>query len=127
LVGVFSDFLDDGEGSVAAVVQLAGRAVGAQVSSVEADFVSWQVGRGRHSVVVGVFVLSVLGVGHLGFREVVDFSEQASEGLCLAFFRVVYSKVGFEVELGVHAVVRVEGRESSSLGNVVVGGELGEG
>jgi hypothetical protein len=29
LVGIFSDFLDDGEGSVVAVVKLVGRAVGA--------------------------------------------------------------------------------------------------
>jgi hypothetical protein len=127
LVGIFSDFLDDGEGSMAAVVEFAGRAVGAQVSSIEPDFVSWQIGWGRHSVVIGVFTLSVLGVGHLSFREVVDLGEQASEGLCLAFFRVVYSKVRFEVELGVHAIIRKEGRKSSSLGNMVVGGELGEG
>jgi hypothetical protein len=44
LVGIFSDFLDDGEGSVVAVVEFAGRAVGAQVSSIEPDFVSWQIG-----------------------------------------------------------------------------------
>jgi hypothetical protein len=72
-------------------------------------------------------MLSVLGISHLGFREVVDLSEPASEGLCLALFRVVYSKVGFEVELGVHAIIRKEGRKSHSLGNVVVSGELGEG
>jgi hypothetical protein len=127
LVGVFSDFLDDGEGSVVAVVEFAGRVVGAQVSSIKPDFVSWQIGWGRHLVVIGVFALSVLGVSHLGFHEVMDLGEQASEGLCLAFFRVVYSKVGFEVELGVYAVIHEEGRESSSLGNVVVGGERGEG
>jgi hypothetical protein len=60
-------------------------------------------------VVVSVFALSVLGISHLVFRKVVDLGEQASEGLCLAFFRVVYSKVGFEVELGVHAIIREEG------------------
>jgi hypothetical protein len=127
LVGVFSDFLDNCEGSVAAVVEFVGRAVGAQVSSIEPDIVSWQIGWGRHSVVIGIFVLSVLGVSHLGFREVVDLGKQASEGLCLAFFRVVYWKVRFEVELGVHAIICEEGRKPSSLGNVVVGGELGEG
>jgi hypothetical protein len=127
LVGIFSDFLNDGEGSVAAVVELAGGVVGAQVSSVELDFVSWQVGWGGYLVVISIFALSVLGIGHLSFHEVMDVSEQASEGLCLAILWVVYSKVGFEVELGVHAVVCEEGRESSSLGNVVVGGELSEG
>jgi hypothetical protein len=44
LVGIFSDFLDDGEGSIAVVVEFAGRAVGIQVSSIEPDFVSWQIG-----------------------------------------------------------------------------------
>jgi hypothetical protein len=109
LVGIFSDFLDDGEGSVVAVVEFAGRAVGVQVSSIEQDFVSWQIGWGRHSVVISIFTLSVLGISYLGFHEVVAPGEQASEGLCLAFFQVVYSKVRFEVELGVHAIIWKEG------------------
>jgi hypothetical protein len=112
---------------MAAVVKLAGRAVGTQVSSIEPDFVSWQVGWGRHLVVISTFILSVLGIGHLGFREVMDFSEQASEGLYLAFFWVVYSKVRFKVKLGVHAIVHKAGQESSSLGNMVVGSEPGKG
>jgi hypothetical protein len=41
LVGIFSDFLDDGEGSMVVVVEFAGRAVGMQVPSIELDFVSW--------------------------------------------------------------------------------------
>jgi hypothetical protein len=109
LVGIFSDFLDDSEGSMVAVVEFAGRAVGMQVSSIEPDFVSWQIGWGRHSVVISVFMLSVLGISHLSFCEVMDLSEQASMGLCLAFFWVVYSKVGFEVKLRVHAIIREEG------------------
>jgi hypothetical protein len=109
LVGIFSNFLDDGEGSVVAVVEFVGRMVGMQVSSIEPDFVSWQIGQGRHLVVISIFVLSVLGISHLGFHKVVDLGEQASEGLCLAFFQVVYSKVRFEVELGVHAIIREEG------------------
>jgi hypothetical protein len=78
-------------------------------------------------VVVSIFTLLVLGISHLSFHKVIDFGEQASEGLCLAFFRVVYLKVGFEFELGVYAIIREEGRKSSSLGNMVVGSELGEG
>jgi hypothetical protein len=78
-------------------------------------------------VVVNIFVLSVLSVGYFGFHEVMDLSELASEGLCLALSRVVYLKVGFKLEFGIHAIVREEGQKSSSLGNVVVGGELGEG
>jgi hypothetical protein len=127
LVGIFSNFLDNSEGSVAVVVKFAGRVVGVQVFSVEPDFVSWQIGWGRHSVVIRVFALLVLGIGYLGFREVMDLGEQASEGLCLAFFWVVYLKVRFEVKLGVHAIICEEGQKSSSLGNMVVGGELSEG
>jgi hypothetical protein len=112
---------------MAVVVELVGRAVGAQVSSIEPDFVSWQIGQGRYSVVISVFMLSVLGISHLGFREVVDLGEQASEGLCLAFFWVVYLKVRFKVELGVYAIIHEEGQKSSSLGNMVVGSELGKG
>jgi hypothetical protein len=78
-------------------------------------------------VVVSIFVLSVLGIGHLSFCEVMDLGELVSEGLCLALFWVIYSKVGFEVEFGMHAIICEEGQKSSSLGNVVVGSELGEG
>jgi hypothetical protein len=109
LVGIFSDFLDDGEGSMVAVIEFVGRAVGIQVSSIEPDIVSWQIGWGRHSVVISIYTLSVLGISHLGFHEVMDLGEQVSEGLCLAFFQVVYSKVRLEVELGVHAIIREEG------------------
>jgi hypothetical protein len=127
LVGIFSNFLDDGEGCVVVVVEFAGRAVGVQVSSIEPDVIAWQIRRGRYSVVINVFTLSVLGITHLSFHEVMDLGEQASKGLSLAFFRVVYSKVRFEVELGVHAIIHEEGRESSILGNIVVGGKLGKG
>jgi hypothetical protein len=78
-------------------------------------------------VVISVFALWVLGISHLGFCEVIDLGEQASEELCLAFFWVVYLKVRFEVELGVHVIIYKEGQKSSSLGNMVVGSELSEG
>jgi hypothetical protein len=78
-------------------------------------------------VVISIFALSVLGISHLGFCKVIDLSEQASKGLCLAFFQVVYSKLGFKVMLGVYAVICEEGQKSSSLGNVVVSSEVGEG
>jgi hypothetical protein len=38
-----------------------------------------------------------------------DLSKQVREGLCLAFFQVVYLKVGFEVKLGVYAIIHEEG------------------
>jgi hypothetical protein len=44
LIGIFSNFLDNGEGSVAVVIEFAGRIVGIQVSSIEPDFISWQIG-----------------------------------------------------------------------------------
>jgi hypothetical protein len=75
LVGVFSNFLDDGEGSMVAVVKFAARVVGVPVSSVEPDFVSWQIGWGRHSVVISIFALSVLGISHLGFCKVIDLGK----------------------------------------------------
>jgi hypothetical protein len=59
-------------------------------------------------VVISIFALSVLGVSYLGFHKVVDLSEQVSEGLCLAFFQVIYWKVRFEVELGVYAIIYEE-------------------
>jgi hypothetical protein len=40
LVGIFSNFLDDGEGYMVVVVKFAGRAVAMQVSSIEPDFIS---------------------------------------------------------------------------------------
>jgi hypothetical protein len=112
---------------MAVVVELVGRAVGAQVLGIKLDFVSCQIGWGRYLVVISIFALLVLGISHLGFHEVVDLSEQTSKGLCLAFFRVVYSMVRFEVKLGVHAIIHKEGRKSGSLRNVVVGGKLSEG
>jgi hypothetical protein len=78
-------------------------------------------------VVISVFVLLVLGISHLGFCEVMDLGEQESEGLCLAFFWVVYSKVRFKVNLRVYAIICEEGRKSSSFRNMVVGTEPGEG
>jgi hypothetical protein len=109
LVGIFSDFLDDGKGSIVAVVKFAGRAVGVQVLSIEPDFVSWQIGWGRHLVVISIFILLVLAISHLGFCEVIDLSEQVSEGLYLALFQVVYLKVRFKVKLGVYAIIHEEG------------------
>jgi hypothetical protein len=39
LVSIFSNFLDDREGSMVVVVKFVGRAVGTQVSSIELDLV----------------------------------------------------------------------------------------
>jgi hypothetical protein len=78
-------------------------------------------------VVISIFMLSVLGISHLGFHDVMDLGEQMSEGLCLTVFWVVYSNVGFEVKLGIYGIIHEEGRKASSLGNIVVGGKLSEG
>jgi membrane-anchored protein YejM (alkaline phosphatase superfamily) len=91
-----------------AVVKFVGRVVGVQVSSIEPDFVTWQIGWGRYWVVISIFALSVLGISYLSFHEVVDLSKQVSKGLCLAF-QVVYLKVRFKVELGVYAIIHKEG------------------
>jgi hypothetical protein len=78
-------------------------------------------------MVIGIFTLSVLGECHFGPCVVVDLGEPSGERLCLAFFRGVYSEVWLEVEFGVHTIVREERRKPSSLRDVVVCGELGEG
>jgi hypothetical protein len=127
LVSIFAYLFDDREGAMAFVVELSCGAVGLKVLHIQPYQVSGEVCRGGESVLVGVFLLVVLGEGHLVLSEVVDFVQVVGQAAGLSFFGVVNADVRFEVELRVETVIGEEGGKAGRLGGVVIGGEFGYG
>jgi hypothetical protein len=76
-------------------------------------------------VLVGIFLLAVLGEGHLILSEVVDFVQAVGQAAGLSFFGVVKVDVRFEVKLRVETVIGEEGGKASRLRGVVIGSEFG--
>jgi hypothetical protein len=78
-------------------------------------------------VLVSIFLLAVLGEGHLILSEVVDFVQSVGQVAALSFFGVVDADIRFEVKLRVETVIGEEGGKAGHLRGVVIGGEFGYG
>jgi hypothetical protein len=78
-------------------------------------------------VLIGVFLLAVLGEGHLVFSKVLDFIQAVSQVVGLSFFGVVNVDIRFKVKLRVETIIGEEGGRASHLGGVVIGSEFGYG
>jgi hypothetical protein len=72
-------------------------------------------------VLVGIFLLVVLGEGYLILSKVMDFIQVVSQAAGLSFFGVVNMDIGFEVELCVESVIGEEGGKASHLRGMVIG------
>jgi hypothetical protein len=83
--------------------------------------------RGRQSVLVGIFLLAVLGNGYLILSEVMDFVQAVSQVAGLSFFGVVDVDVRFKVKLSMETVIGEEGGQASHLRGMVIGGEFSYG
>jgi hypothetical protein len=101
--------------------------VGLKVLCIQPYQVSRVVCRGRESVLISIFLLAVLGKGHLILSEVMDFIQLVGQVVGLSFFTVVDADIRFKVELRVETIIGEEGGKASHLRGVVIGSEFGYG